>query len=585
MGELQQIKLSQFWSYDIASTEDEVKARKRFTELFRTLKASGKGGSGEVFQVQNAFGETFACKVPNLDVSNIESKAAKEKTVHARIASFKQEYKNQATFCRGNNFPKVFGLGEFEGTPVMLMEWIDGGTITAAGELKQEDPQHKKVSPRIVAKIGIQLLQMIENLQYKDEAFVHRDISAGNIMFRTKTKSLQQQVKEEKFDLCLIDFGSSHVAKELENPSFTQIKGLIRQGTPEYAAPEMLTSDIPNLEILRRSTKIDSYAICSVLFELLTGAPPYDLRHAVDISSSWYLHKLEHEIPQAKTLHADSTLKEICASDKKIKLLFAQTLSKPTGGSMELAYANSESESRFLAAINKADAQLSLILHKGLEREQEARANPIELRVMLQEFVKNYEVNIQRAFEGRTLLPFVRREVHTAISERKLAEPIVLMQAEANPTHFIVSENFAIDRKAQLLFEKEKKKIEFSKGIFAFGVCLEVILVTIVSFCLNGTLYAATSGAGELTHFNGLGIFSLLMAPTCLSALIFLFTPKRGADIIASTAAIIATTLFSRVLMSAWDFVSEYVTPTLTLTQVALALIFVITICASRRQV
>lgn len=585
MAELQQIILSQFWSYDIASTEDEEKARRRFTELFRTPKESGKGGSGEVFQVKNALGETFACKVPNLDISYISSEKARERTRQARIDAFKQEYKNQATFCRGNNFPKVYGLGEFNGTPAMLMEWIDGGTIKSAKELKAEDPRHKRVSPRIVAKLGIQLLQMIENLQYKDEAFVHRDISAGNIMLRTKTKSLHEQVRQEKFDLCLIDFGSSHVAKELENPSFTQLKGVVRKGTPEYASPEMLSDDLPDLADLRRSTKIDSYAICSVLFELLTGLPPYDLRHVTDLTSSWYCYKFEHEIPQAKTLHDDSTFKEICSFDERIKLLFAQTLSKGTSTSMELAYANTESEKRFLDAINKTDAQLSLILHKGLDPVQETRSGPLELRVMLQEFVKNYEVNIQRVFEGKSLLPFIKRGSFQEAVERQAQNPIVLMQAQKNPTHFVVSQNFQFDTNAQLLFEKEKKKIEFGKGIFAFGISLEVVFAIIVSICLNSTLYAATTDAGNITHFNGLGFFLLLTIPTFFAGLSFLFTPKKGVDIVVGTVVVIATTLFTRVLMSAWDFVSEFVLPILTMTQVLLAVIFVITICASRKQV
>ena len=544
MAGFEQIRLTQFWCYEVTSVEDEEKARRRFTELFKTDAKAGRGGSGQVIQVMNAFGEVFALKTPNLDFPSNMSEEYGAKNRKARIDAFKQEYKNQATFCRARNFPKVYGLGEIGDSPCMLMEWIDGGTITKAQELKAEDPRHEKVGPRIVAKIGIQLLKMIENLQYADEAFVHRDISAGNIMFRTSNKSIKEQLPEEKFDLCLIDFGSSHVSHEFENSSFTQSKELRRGATPEYAAPEMLTNDIPNVEYLRKSVKIDSYAICSVLYELLCGKTPYDLKHSKVQSDSYYRHKLDNKIPMPKTLHAG-------AGDGNSK------------------------------ARNKVDAQLGLILLKGLHPIQKDRVSPHELRLMLQEFLKNYDVNVQNALAGEPLLPFV---IVDAEAQSQVHEPVVLKQAVEDPTHFVVAESFKLDPQAQLLFEKEKKKIAFSKGIFAFGLCLDLAIAAIVSACLRASLFSSAASA-EVTTVSFVPLFAMFIAPIVASALAFLITPKNGADIAVGTATVIALTAFTQSLTSGWTFVSEYVAPILVITQVVLTVIFTITICASRRQV
>ena len=120
MAGFEQIRLTQFWCYEVTSVEDEEKARRRFTELFKTDAKAGKGGSGQVIQVMNAFGEVFALKTPNLDFPSNMSEEYVTKNRKARIEAFKQEYKNQATFCRARNFPKVYGLGEIGDSPCML---------------------------------------------------------------------------------------------------------------------------------------------------------------------------------------------------------------------------------------------------------------------------------------------------------------------------------------------------------------------------------------------------------------------------------------------------------------------------------
>ena len=232
-------------------------------------------------------------------------------------------------------------------------------------------------------------------------------------------------------------------------------------------------------------------------------------------------------------------------------------------------------------ARNKVDSQLGLILIKGLHPIQKDRVSPHELRLMLQEFLKNYDVNVQNALAGEPLLPFV---IVDAEAQSQVHEPVVLKQAVEDPTHFVVAESFKADPQAQLLFEKEKKKIAFSKGIFAFGLCLDLAIAAIVSACLSASLFSSAATA-EVTTVSFVPLFAMFIVPIVASALAFLITPKNDADIAVGTVTVIALTAFTQSLTSGWTFVSEYVAPILVITQVVLTVIFTTTICASRRQV
>ena len=72
-----------------------------------------------------------------------------------------------------------------------------------------------------------------------------------------------------------VDLGSSSI--EREDASFTMRNDVWRNGTPEYAAPEMLTRDVPGVAELRRSPSVDAYALCSVLYEMYSGRTPFDV--------------------------------------------------------------------------------------------------------------------------------------------------------------------------------------------------------------------------------------------------------------------------------------------------------------------
>ena len=120
-------------------------------------------------------------------------------------------------------------------------------------------------------------------------------------MFRTNELGIDEQVRTLAFKPCLVDMGSSVPA--LGSDTLTQRADIWRYATPAYAAPEMLTRDIPNVAELRRSPSVDVYAIASILYELYSGHTPFRAaRHQAHGVSSYYLLKTQNE-PEPLVAH------------------------------------------------------------------------------------------------------------------------------------------------------------------------------------------------------------------------------------------------------------------------------------------
>lgn len=127
----------------------------------------------------------------------------------------------------------------------IAMELVDGGTLRDV--LKKQTC----LSLKHARSIAIQLCRGLQVAH--DAGVLHRDIKPGNI-FLTKQKTVK-----------LGDFGIAQIA-HVEQDAFTQISAQI--GTLPYMSPEQVRGG--NLRIAS-----DIYAVGTVFYEMLTGAPPF----------------------------------------------------------------------------------------------------------------------------------------------------------------------------------------------------------------------------------------------------------------------------------------------------------------------
>ena len=301
--------LFQLESFDTAAPvnpADEELAKRRFMTLIVKADRSSHGNTGLVLQAHNTSNERFAVKVLADNTlmralgTNTPSRTADESAMHlANTAALFEEYRNLCRVSHLRGFPHVYGYGTCQGEPLILMEWIEGTSLDKAANMLPHDGEG--VTCAATASVGCAVLGTLLSTQNLETPLVHRDLSPANIMFRTNELSIDEQVQALAFKPCLVDMGSSVPA--LGSDTLTQRADIWRYATPAYAAPEMLTRDIPNIAELRRSPSVDVYAIASILYELYSGHTPFRAaRHQAHEVSSYYLLKTQNE-PEPLVAH------------------------------------------------------------------------------------------------------------------------------------------------------------------------------------------------------------------------------------------------------------------------------------------
>ena len=402
----------------VALGADELPAYlRRFTMLFADDATMRRGGIGRVTRAVNAQGEAVALKQLILPARDeFEDDAAHEVLVTKFKAAFREEYECHRALSGLKGFPRLYGWGEVEGVPAIVMEWVEGETLARLRpQLAVDDAG--RLSPLVAARLGRDLFDLLCRMSLVGEGFVHRDISPANIMVRTARLPLDEQLAEGTFDLCLIDFGSSlalepasAVAGTGGKASFTERYATLRRATVAYAPPEMLTDDIPDLRSLRMSPAIDVYAAASTGYELIAGVAPYEAapgasgsagvsgsrKKTRDIASPSRLQMDTRPDYPAGAHAAGCDLPQLLRREPDVALAAAEQ-------AQQLGLDPGSEDLRDALAF--VDGQLFDVIMACLSCHQEDRPEPAAVEAALSAFCDHYAQNVGRSLRGEPLMP------------------------------------------------------------------------------------------------------------------------------------------------------------------------------------
>lgn len=399
----------------IALSPDELPVyQRRFAMLFADDATMRRGGIGRVTRAVNAQGEAVALKQLILPVRDeFDDDTAYEALVAKFKAAFRKEYECHRALSGLKGFPRLYGWGEVDGVPAIVMEWVEGETLARLRPRLAVDDAGR-LSPLVAARLGRDLFDLLCRMSLVGEGFVHRDISPANIMVRTARLPLDRQLAEGTFDLCLIDFGSSlalepasAVAGTGGKASFTERYATLRRATVAYAPPEMLTDDIADLRVLRMSPAIDVYAAASTVYELIAGVAPYEVAPSAsgtsgsrkktrDIASPYRL-KMDTRPDYPAGAHAPGCdLTQLLRREPDVALAAAEQ-------AQQMGLEPDSEELRDALAF--VDAQLFDVVMACLSCNQGDRPEPAAVEAALTTFCDHYAQNVGRSLRGEPLTP------------------------------------------------------------------------------------------------------------------------------------------------------------------------------------
>jgi eukaryotic-like serine/threonine-protein kinase len=201
---------------------------------YQVIARIASGGMGEVYRAQDAvLGRDVALKI-----------------LHPGLAGdrgFVDRFRQEARAAAVLNHPNVVGVydwGVTDGTYFMVMEFVRGQNLRAL--LQHFD----RLEPAQVAEVTLQVLAALDHAH--GHGIVHRDVKPENILIA------------ENGTLKVADFG---LARAFADSHVSQAEGTVT-GTVQYLAPEQVQGEPAD-------PRTDLYATGIVMFELLTGDPPY----------------------------------------------------------------------------------------------------------------------------------------------------------------------------------------------------------------------------------------------------------------------------------------------------------------------
>lgn len=217
------------------------------TARYKAIAKLGRGASGEVYLCRDRLlGHKVAVKIL-LDLSA------------QQLVSFQDEAKATAKLNH-KNIVKILDFGVPDGgTPYMVMNYVPG--ISLRKYLEKYGTLDDATARKIFSQLALAL-------QYAhDQGIFHRDLKPNNIILYEV---------DENIEVCLIDFGIAKF-KQYEGMG-TSAQSIELAGTPAYMSPDPFKGD-------SFDSRSEIYCFGCVIYEALTGKPPFEGKTAIEILS------------------------------------------------------------------------------------------------------------------------------------------------------------------------------------------------------------------------------------------------------------------------------------------------------------
>lgn len=210
---------------------------------YELLRELGRGGMGVVYLArQTDLDRTVAVKMI------LSSRLASDDDLRRFLAESKA-----AGRLRHPNIVGIFEAGEIHGQHFFAMDYVSGTSLAAWGSSSGSTPEQAAECLASVAR-AVHYLH--------EQGIIHRDLKPSNILL------------DDDGTPHVTDFGLAQVFTE--DGRMTQTGTII--GTPSYMPPEQAAGRLSEL-----SPRSDVYSLGAILYELLTGRPPFQHDNPLDV--------------------------------------------------------------------------------------------------------------------------------------------------------------------------------------------------------------------------------------------------------------------------------------------------------------